>query len=315
MEDSLEKIIRKYLDGSATPGEVKRVEDFYNSYSREDDYTKNLGRDEKKQLENKIFLKISHRLAQEKQSIGKQRSLVFSRITKAAAVITGLLILALIYATTLSDRTTRIETAYGEVKEYILPDNSVVVLNGNSSIEYSPWNEGPRSISLSGEAYFSVTHTKNHQKFIVRIPGGLEVEVLGTEFNVTARESNTSVVLNSGVVRVNGLPADSSITLKPGERIALNPSRERVVRAVVDTERYVSWKDHKLIFDDTPLREIITTMEETYGYTVTVEDTSLLDETFTGTIPNNDIDILVIGLNKIGLDVKVNTDKISIQKR
>ena len=312
MDDSLEKAIRRYLKGNASPDEVKRVEAYYDSPSGEEDYTTRLLPEEEKALEEKIFLSISRRVAARRRQV----HLLSFTVQKAAAVIGGLLVVSLLYLLTLSEDTVRIETAFGEVKRYVLPDNSVVILNGNSSIEYGSWSDDEeRSVSLHGEAYFSVRHTSDHKKFVVRIPGEFEVEVLGTEFNVTARESNTSVVLNSGAVRLHGFSTDSAIIMKPGERVALQSSRQAIVKTVVDTERYISWKDHKLIFDDTPLREIITLLEETHGYTVTVNDESLMDETFTGAIPDNDINILVMGLNKIGLDVTVNDKRMNIRKR
>jgi ferric-dicitrate binding protein FerR (iron transport regulator) len=70
-----------------------------------------------------------------------------------------------------------------------LPDNSTVILNANSSLRYQEnWEaELLREVWVDGEAFFSVVHTHNHQRFRVNVTDDLKVEVLGTEFNVKDR--------------------------------------------------------------------------------------------------------------------------------
>jgi len=92
----------------------------------------------------------------------------------------------------------RVATNFGEIRTITLPDNSKVVLNGNSVLSYaSSWDASSvREVKLQGEAYFSVTHTANHQQFRVQAAEGLQVEVLGTKFVVTKRPQKTRIVLS-----------------------------------------------------------------------------------------------------------------------
>ena len=97
------------------------------------------------------------------------------------------------------------KTSYGEIKTFKLADGSKVKLNGNSVLTLSRWNFGDkkREVFLKGDASFDVEHLKNHQKFIVNTPENFIVEVLGTEFTMSARKFGSKVVLTNGKVKLH----------------------------------------------------------------------------------------------------------------
>jgi len=191
------------------------------------------------------------------------------------------------------------QTAYGEIRTIVLPDSSVVKLNAHSVLSYEEnWQaEKPREVWLEGEAFFSVTHRQNHQKFIVNT-GQLEVEVLGTEFNVNTRREKTSVVLAEGSVKLGlketGTPKNrQSLVMKPGEMIEVLPSSPRtseqgLVKKIVDTELYTSWKDQQLMYRDMPVSEVVKALEDQFGTPIIIRDSSLHHHRFTGIIPLDD---------------------------
>jgi ferric-dicitrate binding protein FerR (iron transport regulator) len=76
----------------------------------------------------------------------------------AAAVVLVVALGVLVLSTFNRNNFTTHRTAFGKQKEIILPDQSVVILNGNSSIRYAAaWNsEKAREVWLEGEAYFAV---------------------------------------------------------------------------------------------------------------------------------------------------------------
>lgn len=315
MKDNMEDIISRYLKGKASPDEVKRVEAYYASFSEQSNYTDSLNEKEKKLLEDKVFKNVYHKIYK-KAGSKNSHSLKFAALLRIAACLAGLAMLFLSYKFFVSSDKTVLETQYGEVLSYMLPDSSMVTLNGNSSLEYEAWeSNSPRTVTLKGEAYFSVTHKANNRKFIVSVPGKYNVEVLGTEFNISERENGSRVVLNSGKVKLdlegNGA---KDIIMKPGEMVEFRAS-ENIHKATVNTEVYSAWKDHKLIFDNTSLKEIKTILEETYGFKVKVKDKMLLEQTFTGAVPSENIEMLLIGLSK-STDLKVvrNGNFIEINK-
>lgn len=179
------------------------------------------------------------------------------------------------------------ETAYGETRSIVLPDQSVVTLNANSRLSYvENWDEvAVREVYISGEAYFSVTHQKNNQPFVVKTDDGVSVEVLGTTFNVYNRTHETKVLLNSGKIslKLPTVDAEETIIMKPGELVEFRSNE--VIRKKVDPEKYVAWTEHKLILDHTSLREMVKMLRENYGLEVEVLPPSLLDQTVSGSMP------------------------------
>ena len=99
-----------------------------------------------------------------------------------------------------------------------LPDQTKVTLNRYSSLTYPDrFKEDRREVQLQGEAYFEVEKDARHP-FVVKADP-VEVEVLGTHFNVEAYPGDAEVktTLLEGSVAVNAPAGNSRITLSPGE--------------------------------------------------------------------------------------------------
>lgn len=182
---------------------------------------------------------------------------------------------------------TRIEyqTAFGETKTITLPDSSTVILNSNSSLWLAgDWDpKTPREVSLNGEAFFNVIHKHNNQPFKVKTDGEVDIEVLGTTFNVYHR-NQTKIVLNSGRIQLR-LPlveADQKIVMKPGELVEYN--EKKYTRRSVDPEVYSAWTEHNLMLNRTSLREMLHMIKDNYGIEVQAKET-LLDQTISGSMP------------------------------
>ena len=187
---------------------------------------------------------------------------------------------------------------FGETKEVVLPDGSTVVLNANSSISYRDWSPNEdREIDLNGEAFFTVVHTAQDQKFVVH-SRGVGVEVLGTAFNVNNRRGKTQVVLESGKVLLKlpeqPLPmAAATFKMKPGDLVEISEDDKKVTKRVVNPEKYAAWTQDVLLFDNVSLREVFEVIQDTYGYHVTVEDQGIEDKMFEAEIASGDIDLII----------------------
>ena len=220
-----------------------------------------------------------------------------------AAVLLGLLVLAA--ATVwMSERwnKTYYSTGKGETKTVALSDGSTVILAANSSISVTgDWTpEHPRELLLKGEAFFSVTHQKNHQKFIVNTPDHLRVEVLGTTFTVTERATKTQVVLNSGKVALYLSKNARPLFMKPGELVEIPKTRQQpVVRRKVTPEVYSAWTDNQFVFENTSLDEIAAIIETDFGYKVQFSDDLLKDRRVTLRLPDRDLSLLLTSLSEI----------------
>ncbi|MBC8035558.1 MAG: FecR domain-containing protein [Chitinophagaceae bacterium] len=207
----------------------------------------------------------------------------------------------------LADRRIIRSTQYGEIARIILPDSSSVTLNGNSSISYAAdWNNtGTREVELKGEALFSVKHTYNNQKFIVKTADTILIEVLGTEFNVSGRKRQTQVVLVSGKISLS-IPGkhfkNAPLIMAPGESVAITADGERPYMHVVDPSAITSWTDNKLVFENTRVREIFEHLKDVYGYQISTSDSKIMDQRITGSVSSKSLDMVLEGLEAI-LDV------------
>lgn len=207
----------------------------------------------------------------------------------AAILIVGLTALLWVAPKSLTEYT----TAFGETKTIILPDGSAVILNSNSSLKLnSDWtSSSPREVWLDGEAFFSVVHKKNNQSFKVRTGENIDIEVLGTTFNVYNRHQ-TKIVLNSGKIQLR-LPtgvADEKIVMEPGELVEYD--EKKYIKRSVDPKVYTAWTKNTLLLNRTSLREMLHMIKDNYGIDVEVKE-SLLDQTISGSMPVTDADNLL----------------------
>jgi transmembrane sensor len=216
----------------------------------------------------------------------------------AAAVFVGVLFFAVYFLTSETVQTIAYSTLEGEKKEIVLPDHSVVILSSNSTLVYKePSNKDlPRVVLLNGQAFFSVKHTKDDRKFIVKTLDNLKVEVLGTKFNVSSTCRGTTVVLNSGKIKLGLDHKDQSLTMAPGEMVYVE-DKKTFVKKKVNPEIYSAWKDDKLIFEDNSLEEIINVLEYSHGFQVELTDKRLLQKRFTGTFETDKLDVLFAALS------------------
>lgn len=203
-----------------------------------------------------------------------------------------------------------VHTAMGELRTIELPDHSVVKLNVNSAIHYSNrWPGGkPREVWLNGEAFFTVTHQANNQAFIVHT-NDVDIHVVGTEFNVNTRRVQTQVVLNKGVVELtlNGPKAAAGkapITMKPGDMVTWSATTAALAAKKVDPGDYSSWQARTLHFNEASIPEVIRSLQENIGITIVLTDTSLNSQTFTGSVPLDNVDVFFKTLSR-SFDVKI----------
>ncbi|MBO9635296.1 MAG: FecR domain-containing protein [Chitinophagaceae bacterium] len=194
-----------------------------------------------------------------------------------------------------------------------LPDSSKVMLGANSNIRYDErWNrKGPREVWLKGDAHFEVKHlNKNetaiatNEKFLVHVNDQVEIEVLGTVFNVWNRNGKTEVELESGKVRLRMKGADREMTLKPGEVATINGSSLELNEEKSDL--VLQGPDHDKLYNlnNTSVAEIIDLISKTYGKKVLVEDSSLLSRKIDGVLPLCHEKDLLFALSGI-LDIRV----------
>ncbi len=187
-----------------------------------------------------------------------------------------------------------------------LPDSSFIALNKNSTLEYpKEFEENIREVKLKGEAFFEVTHNPE-QPFVV-VAGEAKIKVLGTSFNVQAYEGKEIVVaVEEGKVALSY--SDQQIVLTAGMVGTYSAVNRKVEEVVSPAPDITYWKNKKLVFKGTPLKEVISTLNNIYGAQVLLENEQLLgDCKLSATFQGEDLQT-ILDLTSTALNLTVNTD-------
>lgn len=196
-----------------------------------------------------------------------------------------------------------ISTPRGGQYQVILPDESKVWLNASSSIKFpTTFARGERRVEITGEAYFEVeplSPNGNLRKpFIVHVNslhGDLDVEVLGTHFNIKAYddESTIKTTLLKGAVKVTTTNGQQAM-LAPEEQAQLDQKGKMEVVKNVNTEEITAWKNNLFWFDDDDIETVMRQISRWYDVEVEIKGT--ISQHFTGSIPR---DLMVSGVFEV----------------
>jgi ferric-dicitrate binding protein FerR (iron transport regulator) len=317
-------LIQKLLANRATSEEKAKLEQWWLEALNNERYMQSLTEAEQEALRREMFGNIRHIIHQKNRQPVKLDKQPATRGLPgtfyswywqiAAAVVLVVAVGVLVLGTFNRNSLTTQRTAFGKQKEIILPDQSVVILNGNSSIRYAPaWHkETTREVWLEGEAYFAVQHTQNHQKFIVHTGNGFQVEVLGTKFSVNNRNKATNVILQEGKVKVSD--AGTALIMQPGEMVSYTSGKPRLISKKVNVQALVAWKDNILLFKDETLQAVFDRLQESHGVKVRFKHPAIAREVFNGSVPGDSVELLFDKIEKLyGLEVTQVNDVYIIE--
>lgn len=187
----------------------------------------------------------------------------------------------------------------GERKQFFLPDQSEVWLNAGSTLIYTKEFRGSKRILfLSGEANFKVS--PNPEKAFVVNTGFLEIQALGTTFNVEAYSGTelSSASLEEGSIKVSVTNSDVHTILKPNEKVIYDTKSNTLVKQQTNAAKISGWKTGNLYFSGATLGEIFKTIERSYGVTINYEDSKYAGRTFTVQLRPNEGINEVLGILK-----------------
>jgi len=191
---------------------------------------------------------------------------------------------------------------FGEKTTFSLPDNSEVVLNSGSEINYKKWNwDNNRRLKLKGEAYFRVAKGR---RFEVETNLG-KVAVLGTQFNVKARKNRFDVVCYEGRVKVNY--AHFQILLTHGQNVSFENGKQ--MKMSINSSK-PEWMENQICFYKENIKSLLDEVERQYNITIELntKDTTSL---FTGKLPAKNLDI---ALQIISTTYHLEATKVSKNK-
>jgi transmembrane sensor len=226
----------------------------------------------------------------------------FKRWWMSAAAVVVLLIGTFFYFQWKKPAERNLGTAYGQVCSNELPDGSTMILNANSTAQLSEnWTNGKdREVWLNGEAFFKVTKTAEKSRFIVHT-SNLDIIVTGTQFNVMHRDDKTSVLLTEGSVIIRTRDG-KELAMKPGDFVEM--AGELVKTDIAKQENILAWKENKMAFDNTSLKDAAHIISNHYGVKIILADSAVAAETLNGMMPNDKLEDLLKAI-EVATNIKI----------
>jgi len=259
---------------------------------------------------NKAYVKVQNRMG-----VKVLEARWIQDLKKYAAILILPLFLALSYSIYLNFAPKKQETVSYELTcpigirtQAVLPDGTKVWLNAKSSIKYQlPFVQNERNIKLSGEAFFEVT--KNQESpFIIESQNSF-VKVLGTKFNVRSypEDEEIAVALEEGSVDFKTTNSENKTiqsVLKPNEYLVYTKADKSLSVTSENIGKFISWRQNRLVLDETPIREVAVLLSRWYGVQVEVVDQEILNYKFTTTFENESLS-QVLELLEISSPVRI----------
>lgn len=262
--DDIQELANKWLDGTATPAEIQRLQQWY--HDQEAMPVPLPDADMEARIKKQIHGSLS------------RRKLPLKWISIAATIL--LLISAGWYYNKVT--TPRQQIAVYMPRErhdrMVLPDGSQVWLNADSKLSYNEVNN-TRVVTLEGEAFFDIRESAGHP-FVVKA-GPYTATVLGTSFNIKAYRNDPKVLITvtTGKVQVQDEHQQLKV-LTANKQIALEPItgviREKNVNAVV----YKAWIDGSFAVNNETFEEVANRLNRKYDVNIGFDNPELKHCTF-----------------------------------
>lgn len=207
-------------------------------------------------------------------------------------------------------QTRRYATTVGVHRDITLPDGSQVALGADSQIE-TRFGADQRRLRLQrGEAFFEVA--REAQRVFVVEAGPLQVQALGTAFNVRRTGPRVTVSVTHGRVRI--APAEASagaggaMEAVAGQRVSYDPLQGRFEVSNVEADRALGWRSDRLEFIDEPLDLVLADINRYSRRPLRGSGPGLARLRFTGTVRPSQLDGWLVALPEI-LPLKVEASQ------
>lgn len=179
-------------------------------------------------------------------------------------------------------------TDIGQQKNVALADGTMIELNTATTIIVAP-DGVTRHVTLKrGEALFHVAKDSAHP-FLVTV-GARRVRVVGTVFSVQRNKKDITVVVAEGKVAVGpSTPASSDTTtderhLVPGDKLVYANDTGATMIERVDPARALAWHRGYLVYENTPLAQVIADLNRYFPHPVSLEGAELQAQHFSGVL-------------------------------
>lgn len=218
------------------------------------------------------------------------RKLVFEWMKIAAAVFITFMVSYFYMNNTEQEEAVEMQTLHvpaGQRAELTLADGTKVWLNALTTLTFpNRFTDSSRKVYLDGEAYFDVKHDKQRQ-FTVNTQK-YDINVLGTEFNVTAYNRNGlfETALINGAVEIESSNGLQKLRLSPGDKAYLQ-DENLIVAPIQDYDTFL-WRSGIISFKNERIENILSKLELYYDVDILNEKHNIKDIRYTGKFRTKD---------------------------
>ncbi|GGH59373.1 ferric-dicitrate binding protein FerR (iron transport regulator) [Filimonas zeae] len=196
---------------------------------------------------------------------------------------------------------TTITTQQGERHRVLLPDSSVVYLDGGSVLQFPvAFTGAERRVKLvAGEVFLDI-HPNTKHPFIV-YTANLHVKVLGTSFMVRnrLRDTTITVAVKTGRVALQA-SGDTSLVLAAMGKAVYDKHRQSMQQMRCDSRAISGWVNNELFFEDDTLEAIAEVLANSYGMKYIITDEALKHKRFKAGFVHRTPDDMLRVLSKMG---------------
>ncbi len=208
-------------------------------------------------------------------------------------------------------------TNFAEHQKITLPEGTEVTLGANSHLSYFDnfVTSTNRKVVLDGEAYFKVAKQPTGTQFIVKTKD-IEVQVVGTAFNVNTHRAASIISLTEGKVNL-AKEGYQNQALIAGQTAQFNTQTNQFDLLANRTDYWSTWRFQKWSFgDSTPMKEVIQRIEETFGLEIHLEDAAILDKEASGDVEIDNQKVLFESLSYLlDVDFQINGTELIIKNK
>lgn len=295
MTAPINELLKKYRDESISAEELRRLREIVDD-STDDDLAAALGKDWDEFDSN-----------YDEKRPGRRSWRYYTGVAAAVAVLVASVCVSVIFYRQLHAAdgavTTFASTAF-QTSSLQLPDGSRVTMSRNSEVSCreAAFMRGERRIDFDGEGFFEISSDERHP-FVIDA-SGFEVVVKGTVFNLYSSrgDSIAELALESGVVEIK-MADSSTATVRPNQKAIINRNSGSVALVPCPDVRCMSaWQRGEIILEDAGADDIAAAFRRYYGVSIDIAGDG--NETFTGTLPTNSIQV-AMNVVQLAFDAEV----------
>lgn len=267
MPENSNNEIKNFLEGKYSP---KGQEMWNKWYDRTDDFFDNM----------EMVQSDRSKLKKELRQIKNANNVIFlpyKNWSIAASLVFLIGLSVFFYQTSNAVESKQFAVKLGEHAKIKLSDGTQIWLNAGSVLKYPKEFKGDtREVYLSGEAFFEVAKDKKHP-FIIHT-NKMDTKVLGTSFNVQAYPDQTTqeVSVATGRVNVKSTVTEENVYVTPGQKVVFK-SQDNKLQAFKDVpvNAISLWRKNIMVFEETPLPEVVATINRNYNVSIEVKNKNL----------------------------------------